>query len=224
MKELAKEFRRLNGTAMPAEIILVGGAAILANYGFREMTYDIDAVVSASSAMKEAINRVGDKFGLPNGWLSMDFKKTRSFSHKLPQVSVYYRTYSNILTIRTVAAEYLIAMKLMSGRQYKNDLSDIAGILWEHERNGAPISREALDKAIETLYKDDSKLPADSREFIDAVFAGDDYEHIYKSIRENEKEARGALLDFERDYPRVLKEENIASIIEMARRKREENK
>jgi len=31
LKELAKEFRKLNGSAMPAEIILIGGAAILAN-------------------------------------------------------------------------------------------------------------------------------------------------------------------------------------------------
>lgn len=54
LKELAKEFRKLNGKTMPAEIILIGGASILANYGFREMTYDIDAVVSASSAMKDA--------------------------------------------------------------------------------------------------------------------------------------------------------------------------
>jgi hypothetical protein len=38
LKELGKEFRRLNGTAMPAEIILVGGASVLANYGFRDMT------------------------------------------------------------------------------------------------------------------------------------------------------------------------------------------
>jgi len=56
LKELAKEYRRLNGTAMPAEIILIGGAAILANYGFRDMTCDVDAVIHASSSMKEAIN------------------------------------------------------------------------------------------------------------------------------------------------------------------------
>ena len=62
LKELAKEFRKLNGKTIPAEIILVGGAAILTNYGFRNMTTDIDAVISASSAMKEAINHVGDKY------------------------------------------------------------------------------------------------------------------------------------------------------------------
>jgi hypothetical protein len=42
LKELGKEFRRLNGAKMPAEIILVGGATILASYGFREITITID--------------------------------------------------------------------------------------------------------------------------------------------------------------------------------------
>lgn len=54
LKQLAKEFRKQNGKAMPAEIILIGGASILANYGFRDMTYDIDALIIASSAMKDA--------------------------------------------------------------------------------------------------------------------------------------------------------------------------
>ncbi len=44
------------------------------------MTYDIDAAITASSAMKEAVNAVGDRFGLPNGWLNADFKNTSSYS------------------------------------------------------------------------------------------------------------------------------------------------
>lgn len=43
LKELGKEFRKLNGTKISVEIILIGGVAIFANYAFREMTYDIDA-------------------------------------------------------------------------------------------------------------------------------------------------------------------------------------
>lgn len=50
LKELAKEFRKMNGTKMPAEIILIGGASVLVNYGFREMTYDVDAIIWASSS------------------------------------------------------------------------------------------------------------------------------------------------------------------------------
>ena len=45
LKELAKEFQKRNGNRIPAEIILIGGASILINYGFREMTYDIDAII-----------------------------------------------------------------------------------------------------------------------------------------------------------------------------------
>ena len=78
LKELAKEFRKLNGKAMKAELILIGGASVLANYGFRDMTYDVDAVIFATSAMKDAINRVGDRLALPSGWLNTDFVQTKS--------------------------------------------------------------------------------------------------------------------------------------------------
>ena len=224
LKELAKEFRKLNGTAMPAEIILIGGAAILAQYGFREMTYDIDAVILASSAMKEAVNLVGDKFGLPNGWLSMDFKKTESYSDKLSEVSVYYKTFSNILNVRMIAAEYLIAMKLMSGRQYKNDLSDVAGILWEHQKSGNPIVREAIDKAVAVLYNDGAELPVVSLQFIDDIYTDGDFKSVYKKIRENEKHSKEILLDFDKDYPNTLKEENISSILEKAKQRRQQDR
>jgi len=111
---LGKEFRKRNGTAMPAELVLIGGAAVLENYGFRDRTYDVDAIIQASSTMKEAANHVGDIMGLPSGWLNMDFIRTSSYTPKLLEHSVYYRTFSNILAIRTVRAEYLIAMKLVA--------------------------------------------------------------------------------------------------------------
>ena len=216
LKELGKEFRRLNGTAIPAEVVLIGGAAILANYGFRDMTYDIDAVIMASSAMKDAVNHVGDRLGLPNGWLNMDFKQTNSYSDRLAEVSIYYKTYSNVLTVRMVAAEYLVAMKLMSGRQYKNDLSDIVGILWEHEKRGNPISREAIDRALGYLYVDRIELSAVSQKFIDDLFTNSDYEKVYREIRESERQAKEVLLDFDQNNPKVVNEDNIDAIIEKA--------
>lgn len=219
LKELGKEFRRLNGTKMPAEIILVGGAAVLTNYGFREKTYDVDAVILASSVMKEAINNTGDRLGLPNGWLNTDFTQTKSFSEKLLQVSKYYRTYSNILTIRTIAGEYLIAMKLMSGRRYKNDLSDIAGILWEHQKHGVPIKSESIDNAIMTLYGNSATLPDNSKILIDTTLENGDYEMLYNKYSEAEKQAKDILQDFEKTHPGELKGENINNIIDQARNK-----
>ena len=43
LKEVAKEYRKQIGKNTPAEMILIGGASILVNYGFRDMTTDIDA-------------------------------------------------------------------------------------------------------------------------------------------------------------------------------------
>jgi hypothetical protein len=222
LKELAKEFRRLNGEVIPAEIVLVGGASILANYGFRETTYDMDAIIQASSAMKEAINHVGDRFGLPNGWLNTDFVRTKSFSPKLIEYSTYYKKFSNILTIRTVTSEYLIAMKLMSGRKYKNDLSDVIGVLREHEKRGNPISMERLKTAVLNLYGSFDALPKDSVEFIEGVMAADDLESMYQQYREEERESKTALPDFEKQYPVIMTEDNIADILKAAKAKKKQ--
>ena len=111
LKELAKEFRKKNGSRMPAEIILIGGASILINYGFREMTYDMDAIIKSSGAMKDAINMVGDRLGLPTGWLNTDFVHTNSYTPRLAEHSKYYKTFANILQIRTVSDEYSLLIK-----------------------------------------------------------------------------------------------------------------
>lgn len=219
LKELAKEFRKLNGKTMPAEIILIGGASVLANYGFRDMTYDMDAVIVASSAMKEAINHTGDKFGLPVGWLNTDFIKTKSYSPKLIEYSEYYKTFSNILTVRTVSGEYLIAMKLLSGRKYKNDLSDVVGILMSHEEKGDPITMERIRNAVIALYGTWNVIPADSAKFIEKMLQNPNYTETYRRIREEEAQNKDILLEFEQDYPGVTNEQNIDDILKAAAKK-----
>jgi len=169
--------------------------------------------------MKEAINHVRDEFSLPNGWLNEDFKKTTSYSDKLVEVSVYYRSYANILTVRTIAAEYLIAMKAMSGRQYKYDLSDIIGILWEHEKSNDPITRGAVDSAIFKLYER-VPIPDISRRLLDDVFKNGNYEKLYKEVREKERESKELILEFDKEHPNTLKGENISTIIEQIRQRK----
>ena len=219
LKELAKEYRRQAGKAIPAELILIGGASVLINYGFRNMTTDIDALIQAASAMKEAINHVGDRYGLPNGWLNADFTNTDSYSVKLSQFSVYYRTYANTVTIRTVAAEYLVAMKLRSGRQYKSDLSDILGILAEHEKRGTPISMEQIRKAVTDLYGGWESLPETSQAFIDNVMEDGRFEELYEQTVSGEKEIGALLVQFEQDYPNVVTGKNVNEIAGILQKK-----
>ena len=188
LKELAKEFRKRNGNRVSAEIILIGGASILINYGFREMTYDMDAIIKSSSIMKDAINVVGDRLGLPVGWLNADFVNTDSYTPRLIQYSKYYKTFSNILQIRTVSSEYLVAMKLMAGRQYKNDLSDIVGILIEHEKRGDNLTLERIKKAVMDLYDSYERIPLNSRTFIEAIYEKTDLKAFYEQCKAIELE------------------------------------
>lgn len=213
LKEVAKEYRKLGGKAMPADIILIGGASILINYGFRGATTDVDALIYASSAMKDAINHVGDQYELPNGWLNADFMKTSSYSPRLWEHAVHYRTYSNVLTIRTISAEYLIAMKLESGRRYKKDMSDILGILQEHAEKGSPITMEQIKKAYGDLYGDWGMLTERQRVFIEDAIADGDYARQYQEIAAEEDRAHTTLLHFQEEYPGVTTPDNVNDVL-----------
>lgn len=213
LKELAKQFRKLNGKAMPAEITLIGGASILINYGFRDSTYDVDALIHASSAMKDAINYVTDTLGLPNGWLNEDFKNTKSYTPRLVNYSKYYRTFSNVLTVRTITGEYLVAMKLMAYRQYKHDISDIVGILREQQNSGDPLTLERIDKAVKDLYDNWDNLPENAKNMIESILDNEDMDALYEAYSNEEAAAKDALITFEDKYPDVLKEDNLADIL-----------
>lgn len=215
LKELAKEYRK-RGRGVHAELILIGGASVLVNYGFREMTYDIDAIYTAPSVMKEAANTVGDRLGLPNGWLNMDFTRTDSYTPRLAEYSTYYRTYSNVLEIRTVSAEYLVVMKLVSGRRYKKDLSDIVGILYEQARAGKPLSYENIDKAMTNLYGGWSRVSEHPKALLMKALETSDLEALFMEQSEDEAEAKAAIREIERKYPKAVQEDNVNEIIEAA--------
>ena len=212
LKELSKEYRKMVGKAMPAELILIGGASVLINYGFRNMTTDIDAVIRAASAMKDAIARIGDRFGLPKDWLNTDFTKTGSFSPKLEEVCKHYRTFSNSVSVWTISEEYLIAMKLRSGRQYKSDLSDMIGILYEHQKRGDPIDMNEIRNAVTDLYGSWDALPEPSQAFIENVMRREQLSQLYTETVSAETETKDLLVQFEQDYPGKMKASNVDSI------------
>ena len=220
LKELGKEYRRLGGKKLPAELVLIGGASVLINYAFRDMTTDIDAVIHSASTMKEAINNVGDKFGLPDGWLNEDFRRSSSDSPKLVQYSTYYKSYYGVLKVRTISGEHLIAMKLKSGRQYKNDLSDILGILAAREKTDSPITIDMIKNAVEELYGSWDEIPDISKDYIQSTMKNGNYAELLSSVREDEKEAKEALIEFEDRYPGKTNAKNVDDIISQLKKKR----
>ena len=131
------------------------------------------------------------------------------------------RPFANVLQIRTVSAEYLVAMKLMAGRQYKNDLSDIVGVLIEQEERNEPLTFEKIQKAIIDLYDSYSRIPEHSRVFIEAVYKKEDLHAFYKLCRELEQENKDVLVEFREDYPEVLNGDNLADILKAAKTKKQ---
>jgi hypothetical protein len=221
LKELAKEYRKRSGKNAPAEIILIGGASVLINYGFREMTYDADAIINASSYMKDAIHAVGDRFHLPNGWMNDDFNKTDSFVPEISQYSKYYKTYSNIVTFRTVSEEYLVAMKFKSGRQYKYDMSDIIGILWDQEKKGDPLTLDRIKKAVCDLYHSYESISDEIRHYLENVIADGNYAELYAHARQYEAANKDILLEYQEEKPAVISGDNVNDILKALRRKKE---
>lgn len=210
---LAKTFRRLNGRKASAELVVVGSAAVLANYHFRDMTMDVDTLIRATSSLTDAIHQVADKYNLPGDWVNDEFIKSDSYSPKSEEVSVFYKTFSYVLTVRTVSAEYLVAMKLQSGRKYKKDLSDIVGILMEQKEKKSPLTLEQIKKAAIFLYENWEAIPEDSRSLIESLTQKENYEEIYQETRKEEINVRQKIIDFEKKYPLVLNKDNLEKII-----------
>lgn len=163
--------------------------------------------------MKDAVNYVTDTMGLPNGWLNQDFKNTASYTPRLINFSKYYRTFSNVLTVRTITGEYLVAMKLMAFRQYKHDVSDIVGILREQMHAGEPLRFAQIDQAVTDLYDGWERLPDGALDMIQNILANGDLDGLYKAYAQAEAAAGDALLTFDEKYPKVLQEDNLDAIL-----------
>ena len=103
---------------------------------------------------------------------------------------------------------------LLYGRKYKNDLSDILGILSEHEEKGKPISFKMIDNAVHDLYGNWDSIPNTSVQFIKSVMQNGNYKTVYLRIRKNEERLENRLETFKDKHNGILNERNVNSIIE----------
>lgn len=217
---LAKECRKRNRNQPEFEIILVGGSSIVLNYNFRESTTDLDAILRGPrDTFKEAIENISDQKGYRLDWINDDFKKTTSYSDKLIEHSKFYKRFANCLNVRTVNAEYLLAMKIQSAREYKHDFSDIVGILKEHSEMGTPITFEKVLTAYKTLYNKELDLPKDLDEQIKSIFYSENYEDLYEKIMRFEAKNKEAMKIVISEYSDLVNSQNIRQFIQGMRRK-----
>ena len=110
-------------------------------------------------------------------------------------------------------------MKLRSGRQYKNDLSDILGILAEHEKRRDPLTMIRIRNAYNDLYGDWDMLPESSRLFIENAMNGGHFEELYEEMITEEQKNNDLLTHFEQTYPGTANISNVDEIISELRKR-----
>lgn len=212
LNELAKDYAKLTKrNKVPIEIVIVGGASILINYEFRNSTNDVDAIINWGF-LDQSIKNISQKFDLEKNWLNSDFIKTRSYTPKLIEFSTFYKCFQKILNVRTVKSEYLIAMKMVSGRVYKNDLSDIVGILLAEHQKGNNINIYKIEKSICELYGSLNIVHEDIYKSVYRVLEKGNLNEIYNFYLESEKNAKEQMLQLRSLNDNIILEKDFIDL------------
>lgn len=199
IRRFAKEYRKTLGKA-PAEIIIVGGGSIMLNYKFRDATQAFNVILRAASGIRDVITRFADENNLPRDWMNTGFVKTASYSDVLAEVSRHYYWLNNkTLEIRTVSGIYLIAMKMIAHRDYRNDISDAIGILTEEAEAGNHYSYDEIEAACQKLYHEapDPKTREQFREL--CAKSVEELRNLYNSRKDSESFVGSQLISYIED-------------------------
>lgn len=149
----------LDARGLVGEMYVVGGAAIALAYDARRSTRDIDAVFEPKIAVYEAAAEVGERKGLPVGWLNDAVK--RFLQGHDPHASPVLELPG--LRCLVASPRILLALKVLAHR-VGEDEDDVRLLA---EELGLRRPAEVIAVA-EDLYAD--RLDAVSRFFVEEVF------------------------------------------------------
>ena len=113
---------KLHERGKSASILLSGGASMSLLFSRDRVTQDVDAVLLSSdrSEFRNVVSEVGTENGLKEDWLNDAVKGYIDFNWQREFIPIGL---SN-LTVYSVPADKLLAMKLSSGRSYSKDRED----------------------------------------------------------------------------------------------------
>lgn len=218
--EIAKDYRKRTHQKGKAEIIIVGGSAIIAAYHFRRSSTDIDALVFADSELFDSIRKVGDDNGLPPSWFNDDFSSTESYSPHLVEFSAFYKEFCHCLQVRVISGAYLLAMKLQSFRIYKDD-SDVVGIYAEERSQGHDISEAEVQKAYHDLYGEKAQLSEEALSFYRGLQKIPDLGRYYAEIKGEEGVRKAKLIELsqtDRSHIKTLSKSELRALLEKVKK------
>jgi hypothetical protein len=124
LKYLTLLGQRLKDRDETGEILLTGGASMPLVHSARDMTKDVDALYEPRSSINEIAEQIAAEYDLDPEWLNDSVK---GFVGANAPMDSFMQL--DGLTINTVSADYLLAMKLMSARYGETDRKDIEFLL-----------------------------------------------------------------------------------------------
>ena len=192
------------------------------NYKFRDATQDFDVILKTVSGVTDIIKKFADENGLPRDWMNTDFIKTASYSDMLSDVSKHLWTLNNgTLEIRTVSGVYLIAMKLIAHRDYRNDISDAIGVLIEEREAGTDITFDDIANAYKILYRCD--IPEETAKMVwkFTQLTIPELKEFYNKQMNSEQEHGKKIITYI-DQGADINTRNVDDVIEAIKRKMEE--
>lgn len=150
----------LDSRGICAEMYVVGGAAIALAFDERRATRDIDAVFEPKAAVYEAAGAVGERLGLPGGWLN---DAVKGFLAGDDPAAAPVLDLPGLRCL-TASPETLLALKVLAHRvgEDESDLRLLADEL------GLTRAEDVLAVA-ERTYGD--RLDPAARFFVEEVFA-----------------------------------------------------
>jgi hypothetical protein len=166
-------------------MLFVGSTAVLAAYDFLEEVNDVEVALFAPQR-KKAAKRSAEKLNIPADWLNTEAESSPAYSSRLWDVAKKYKTYLNVLSVKVVTGEHLVAMKLRGATLFNANLQEVAGILWEHYKKYDAITADMIDEAVKFLYGGWEGFPEISIRFFESFFSSPDYDRLYM-----ESSARG---------------------------------
>jgi hypothetical protein len=145
------------------EVFLAGGAVMCLVFHAREATKDIDALLVPAAALRRAAQVVGEREGLPAGWLN---DAVKGFFSQAGRFEIYAQL--SHLRIFVPHPEYLLAMKCLAMRlgEEFSDRSDIAVLL-----KALNLTRMADAEEVLARYYPLDRYPAKARYVLEELLA-----------------------------------------------------
>jgi hypothetical protein len=151
----------LAGRGVRGELFLAGGAVMCLVFRAREATKDIDALMVPAPELRKAAEAVGDREGLPSGWINDAVKGFFSETGRFDVFADFGH-----LKVFAPHPEYLLAMKCLAmrlGEEYQ-DRADVAVLL-----QIAGVRSIGAAEAVLARYYPLSRYPARSRYVLEEI-------------------------------------------------------